>query len=412
MFRLWLCRCAWGCAAVAAIVPLATRGDDVAPPADQKPADAPKPANRLPKLHWPEVCSFAIVDSRLALRCSLSLEVLRSLDSDPRAIDGLPGVTELDINHRRYAIENNRHVDGGELTISVFARRNEVRLDWQRTMQDGKKTAIRFVQGNPDSARRSYRSTEVTLTAEGLGVSGESITVEASDFATLRKNYPHEVNRYMRPVLRDLGSDLLQVDPPVARQVLLTVEEESEAEPTTQPAVAKVEQPATLPASPQTQPVTRPATRPVRIVEVDPKMDAQVKSLLSEVDSPNFVKREAAAERLIRLGPQAIPVFDRLDREHLSTQQNMTIDLLQSMVSPLSAEEARRLRSDLHFLSDCLYSPNTEIRVAAADRIVRMRKASSQRLEDVLRIDLQKQADQAGTAIEKLREEIIPPVVR
>src|SRR4051812_24363842 len=120
MLRVWLCRCAWGCVAVAAIVPLATRGDDVPAPAVQQPPDAPRPAKRLPKLHWPEVCSFANVDSRLALRCSLSLEVLRSLDSDPREIDGLPGLTELDINHRRYAIENHRQIGGDELTITVF----------------------------------------------------------------------------------------------------------------------------------------------------------------------------------------------------------------------------------------------------------------------------------------------------
>src|SRR5689334_924791 len=105
MLRVWLCRCAWGCAAAAAIVPLATRGDDVAPPADQKPADAPRPLNRLPKLHWPEVCSFASMDGRLVLRCSLSLEVLRNLDTDPREIEGLPGLTQLDINHRKYSIE-------------------------------------------------------------------------------------------------------------------------------------------------------------------------------------------------------------------------------------------------------------------------------------------------------------------
>lgn len=385
------------CGAAAAMLPLATLAQ-VAPPPNPGPAQLnpvqPAPAaDQLPKLKWVEICGLGFIDNRLVLRCTLSLETLRKLTSDEREVDGIPGIVTCDISFRKYRVENTRRRGNEEIVYRVGASRIQLSLEVHHEV-GGKESGVQFTQGSYETSRRSVRGSDCRLTAFGPNVPGESISVEASDLTTLKRNYPHEVNRYLRPLLRDLGWDLFQVDAAVARQVLFSLEEESEADPATRPTTG----PAT----------TSPATRSAA-VKVDPKLVEEVRQLLAEADSKEFARREAAMQKLARLGPPAVAAFDQIDREHLSSQQNLTMDLLESLVAPVSAEEARRLRGDLHFLTDCLYHPDADIRTAAADRIVRLGKAKADRLQQVVAVDPVKDPDGAVAAIEKLREEIVPP---
>lgn len=394
-------------AAWALSLPLSVKGQRlaIAPPAAVPPLVNPvdAPANQPEKLRWSQVCVLSINDDRLSIKCDLSIDQLKRLTEEVE-LDGMPGLTSVLVTPRRYEVQNEHNGDGTEVVyIRILGSRGTVSIEVQR-IADGKTSSISFTQSG-SYGRQSGRNTECRLTAYGPGIPGEMINVEAGDLATLRKEFPHEVNRYLRPMFRELGADLFQISPATARQVLFSAEVEADtALPTpgasTQPSVNL---PATRPSA--TRPVT---TQPVTQPAIDPALAAQVGRLLKEFDSPVFRQREMAAEQLTQLGPRGIAAILRVDRKTLSPQQALLVDALVAVANPLSAEQARRLRSDLHFLIDCLYMPNKTVRSAAADRLMELTPKGKSRLAEALALEPKTAVANLSVVIEKLREEIAP----
>ena len=151
-------------------------------------------------------------------------------------------------------------------------------------------------------------------------------------------------------------------------------------------------------------PSSRPTTAPV-----DPKVASAVRRLVPELDAPAYARRSAAADRLAQLGPPGLAALASMDRERLSPQQNLSLDLLVAASNPLPEEEARRLRGDVHFLLDCLYSPHESIRTAAADRLARVTDRGSKPFEDALGLDPKADPDRLAAAIERQRDLVAPP---
>jgi hypothetical protein len=108
------------------------------------------------------------------------------------------------------------------------------------------------------------------------------------------------------------------------------------------------------------------------------------------------------------MGPPAVAVLTTLDREKLTAQQELVVDLLIGAGNPLPPEKARKLRSDVHFLIDCLYVPYIEVRAAAAERLSSMVKVPAARFEEAMAIDPAKDPDRLGAAVEKLRDQLAP----
>lgn len=397
-------------AAWALSLPLSVKGERlaIAPlaavPPFVNPVDAP--ANRPEKLRWSQVCVLSINDDRLSIKCDLSIDQLKRLTEEVE-LEGMPGLTSVLVTPRRYEVQNEHAGEGTEVVyVRILGSRSTVSIEVQR-IADGKTSSISFTQSG-SYGRQSGRNTECRLTAYGPGIPGEMINVEAGDLVALRKEFPHEVNRYLRPMFRELGADLFQISPATARQVLFSTEDEANAAlstpgASTQPGVSS---PGTLPSPPSaTRPVTtQPVTRPA----IDPALAAQVRRLLKEFDSPVFRQRETAAEQLTQLGPRGIAAILRVDRESLSPQQALLVDSLVAVANPLSAEQARRLKSDVHFLIDCLYMPNKTIRSAAADRLMELIPKGKSRLAESLALDPKTAVAKSGVVIERLREEIAP----
>lgn len=381
--RRALARAVW-----AAILPLAVpaRGADrlaaalgmaPAPESAGVPAaPAPEPAAPgRPMIRWSDVCQFTLVDDKLTLRSDLTLDMIRGVEPEMR-VAGLPGETTVSIKSRRFLVENVRLIGHDEVTLTVDASRSELKLELA-VSGDGVDQRVTFSQSGTDFGRRTGRGGDARLVVIGH-LPGTAIVAEANDLTALRRDHPHPVNRYLRPLLRQFGRDLFGVDPAAARQVLLGAD-------------AGPDDPTAAPAAADVSAVTR---------------------LVTELGAREYARRSTAAARLADLGPPGLAAVAAADRERLSAQQNLSLDLLVATSNPLPEEEARRLRGDVHFLLDCLYAPHESIRSAAADRLARAGNAKTAGFADVLALSPRTDADRLAAAVEKLRDELVPPAAR
>jgi hypothetical protein len=142
-------------------------------------------------------------------------------------------------------------------------------------------------------------------------------------------NHPSEVNTYLRPIFRMLGQEqtVFQVDPKTAYQVF-------------------------SPAW-KTDAATIAAT------------DAAVAGLRAD----SYSDREAAMNRLRRLGEPAALYLMNVDSRSWSIEQAMRVDLFLAPYLPLNDQTAAQLRTDPDFLLDCLYDSEAQIRRLALDQL-------------------------------------------
>ena len=143
-----------------------------------------------------------------------------------------------------------------------------------------------------------------------------------ASLADLCLNHPVEVNTYLRPIFRMLRQEqtVFQVDAKAAYQVFS--------------------------GSWKTDPATAAAT------------DAAVAGLRAD----SYADREAAMNRLRRLGEPAALYLMNADSRSWTIEQAMRVDLFLAPYRPLTDDSAARLQSDVDFLLDCQFSPDAQIR--------------------------------------------------
>ena len=194
-----------------------------------------------------------------------------------------------------------------------------------------------------------------------IGRRALEVNCRASDFFTLRRDYPAETEEHLRPLLRDLGQEsVFAPEPLVAWQVF--------------------------------------AGR----WRADAKMVDAVNRLLPGLDADSATDREAASAQVAELGQEALLVLLQLDRGVLTAEQNSRIDVLIEDHAPLDPAEAMRLRDDVTFLLDCLNSDDPRTRAAALDRL-------KQVVPDPVEFDLGLAVPARGVAVAALRAKLAPP---
>jgi hypothetical protein len=354
-------------------------------PAPNPPAPAAPPQQALQPLvpalapadrpRWSEVLSFNISEDRLVYQCDLTVDQVRWLADNEVEIEGMPGLTSVSIRPRNFRVQNFTRTGNDLVTMTVSSSRQGLVIDYER--ESGERlSGVSFSGPTTDPSRysSSIRSNSCTLTAYGREVPGERVSVEANDFTTLRKEYPHEVNRHLRPLLRRLGSDVLDVQPAAARQVL-------------------AEEAGPAPVAPA-------------------DFEQQVQTLLGKLNSPRWSDRESAARELKGLGPRAAALLAKIDPKDLSAQQRVSVGVIVSDAKPLPDDEARKLRNDVHFLVDCLYLPESDVRESAIRRLQAVTRVDVAKFARVSAANLRADPDAAGEAIEALREQLVPPPQR
>lgn len=210
---------------------------------------------------------------------------------------------------------------------------------------------------------------EVRLTVSGTGIDG--VNLGAPDLVTLRRRHPREVERWLRPMLAELGQDtLLAPDAQAAWQVLADDWPE------------------------------------------DPKARDAIVKTLPDLGAADFHVREAAVRKLAELGLAGATSILRLEklgvRADLSAEQNRELDAVLSLHRSLPTDQAAALHDDPEFLLDCLSCENTTARAVALHRLQKLTAAAS----GFDAKDLDGNPDRRATVIATLREKVLEPTTK
>jgi hypothetical protein len=198
------------------------------------------------------------------------------------------------------------------------------RSDYVQLIQDPP-PSIDAAEGGNDPASRVRLIVQVSSAEDA----GTTLTRSAASFVDLRRTYPTDVNRLIRPLARDLGVEdrMFAVDPLSAWQVLG----------------------ADAPS--------------------DTKTEDSVKKVLTDLDAQDFKQRLAAQRRLEEMGEPAALALYRLDRSKLSPEAAGAIESFLAGYHPLTDAEAAKLGHDPDFLLDVLFCDDPELRRLAAGRL-------------------------------------------
>jgi hypothetical protein len=186
----------------------------------------------------------------------------------------------------------------------------------------------------------------------------ENLNVGARNFAELRSRYPAELEKWLRPVFHRLQQDsVFAADANAAWQAL------------------------------------------VEDWPINSSVRQQVDRLVPQLDAPDWATRNRAANDIARLGRDGATAITRLNRDHLSLEQNVRLDEILSRFRPLSAQEVKPVRNNPNFLLDCEYSEDATIRELAAARLAQILGH---------RLDLTRDTPEPlrAEAIERIRTEI------
>jgi hypothetical protein len=326
----------------------------VAPPGAAEPDEPP-----LPKLPLADVCDLKVVDGRLLFGTRIPF---MSRWMRPVEVPELPGTTEIAYQRYRFGLRNeHQDADGNRVTLSLERSRQSFTITRRVFGSDADQTV---------TLTQQYLDDDITRVRPGhirLAVSVANKDVDdgdAADFQTLRREHPRAFYKYLLPALKELQAQgVMSVDPWAARQALSD----------------------RLPA--------------------DQLPDA-VRRLVGDLASPSAKARDRATRELAGLGESGMVVLKDFDRTGLAPQQVMAIDTLLARFKPLAAAEADRLRNDVDFLFDCLYSDEPDVAAAALARLRQLNRG-----ED-LHPNLSAPPDARGPEIEPLRARLAPPTTQ
>lgn len=187
-------------------------------------------------------------------------------------------------------------------------------------------------------------------------------TGEAATFTELRRRYGREVQKYLAPVVRDLGIEQAIFAPPLAlAQQVLGIG-----------------------------------------AEIDANALEELEPLLAKLESTDFRTRHGATQELKKLDAAKVLALSRADRSKWSLDRAAAVDaLLAETDLPAQADLANLSREPL-FLIDCLYLDDPAVRKAAAAALESLAKRP-------LNISNDEPLHRRVGTIDRLIELFIPP---
>ncbi len=210
---------------------------------------------------------------------------------------------------------------------------------------------------NPDAVI-TLRVTDSS--AAGAPGRGQAEALTARSFVELRRKYPNEVQRYLRPLFADLGAAiLLDPDPKSAWQVL-----------------------GPLAAD-------------------DPAADRKVSAVLAALDADDFAARTRARRTLADLGQPAAVALSKWKAPFASAEQRAAVDAFLAAYRPLPPAQVERLRGDKKFLFDVFAGEDQTLSALA---LIQLRKATG----EALPFDESLDGPARAKAIADLRDRVQP----
>lgn len=194
-------------------------------------------------------------------------------------------------------------------------------------------SSIQLIQDPPALADPSGVEPPVRLLVrvndEQSGAADVDLKLAASSFSELMRKHPRELNRFFRPILRDFGQE----------QAVFGSDRRAQWQVLSQD------------------------------FALDPMTTARVRDILTKFDSEDYQTRQEAQAQLQQLGQPAAIALTRMDRSTFSAEQQSGVDTFLAPYMPLSAADVTRLRDNVDFLIDCLYSDDASLRALSAARL-------------------------------------------
>ncbi len=202
----------------------------------------------------------------------------------------------------------------------------------------------------------------VQVIPEGEG-SGKIVREKylGNGLSDLRRKYPAEYERYLRPAMREFGQE----------EVVFGVEDKM-----------------------GWQVVSDTWSPPAGLGE-------KVDELVGQLNSDDYSTRAAAQKGLKQIGEPAALYLLATQRSGLSPEQTERLDQFLAPYHPLDGATLARLRKDRDFLIDMLYSDDRDLRAAALDHLRRLTGKDP-------RFDLGLTGDARVAAVAELRRRITP----
>ena len=257
-----------------------------------------------------------------------------------------------------------------DVQIADFSKPGEVERQTSISLNPVSISVAAFIHRSLDSV-----SVQLFQTHDGndilvqLIVQGESdlwgelnLHCKATTFQELRRAHGRELQKYVAPVLRDLGIEEQVFAPPAAR-----------------------------------------AQQALGIgAEVDSKVLEALDPLLEKLESPDFRTRHTAALELRKLDRANIIALARADRSKWSLNRTAAVDALLADSDLPAKSDLTELANQPVFLIDCLYLDDPVIRKEAAARLERIAKRP-------LHLNLEEPIEKRVLAIDRLVDQFIPP---
>ena len=288
------------------------------------------------------------------------------------SIEGMPGVTTavvrdggtagqfLQLSHKRFDVQDAIVV---QITLHKSAGQTSIIANWQFSNNSSRQVSL--TQRDPGAFGGQIPPTFHIL-AYGVnnGMHAGQTNVQAGNLAALVREYPGEVELYVRPVLRMLQSEhVLAVDGDLALQVFGGTW-------TANAGTAK-----------------------------------RVGELVAALEAESHLERDKAARQLAELGQEGALALMHVDRAGLTPQQKAIIESVLAPRQRVTPREAMRLAGDANFLLDCLYSQDTRIRGSAMKALERLLGRSAG-------IDADAELEVRAAAIDALRRQLTAGTTR
>jgi hypothetical protein len=244
--------------------------------------------------------------------------------------------------------------------VSSSMQPNQLMLSHTVQTTNGPYYTVTFTQSKAPQSNGSGLVMLMINQGHAQGVAATQINLRANDFASLVREHPEETDRYLRPILRELGQEaVFAPDQMVAWQVFSD------------------------------------------LWKTDPAVTARVQELLPSLNSDDYRVRDAGLAHLQQLGRDGAAALIHLDRSRLSPEQNARIDRALLPYAQIPPREVAKLRVDLTFLLDCLYSDEVPLRKAAVGQLRTV-------IRPDLQFDINADAAARSAAIADLRAQLVP----
>lgn len=212
------------------------------------------------------------------------------------------------------------HVIGGPLSVQVS--RDSESPTTHRSVQ---LIQSALQQNDPDERVRLY----VQETNLETGAVVVNLTLPAASVDALREQHGDVVRQYLQPILDDLGSGSTTIGASAAAawQVF------------------------------------------ARQLPRDPSVSVEMDTLLKQLDADAFLDRERARARMETLGPAAAAELLHRDLATLSPEARSAVEAFLAPYSPLPAEQAQAMRSDVAFVAESVPLLPASLRAVAVARL-------------------------------------------